>query len=271
MATYNGERYVRELIQSILAQTYTGWRLMVHDDSSSDATMVIVEEFRRNNPEKIFIINDGISFGSAKRNFQHLLQISRSQYVMFCDQDDVWMDKKIEVSLDAMMAAEKAYVDVPIIVHTDLEVVDQNLDIISPSMFWSQRLRKNSKDKNLLFFVNNITGCTMLINKKAAELGHCMPEEAIMHDWWIGLKTLQAGGSVAFVDLPTIRYRQHQSNTIGHQKYGLRHVGGKIFNLGLTIENIVSVYRQARAAGMKMPFVMWVAIKAYYSINRLFY
>ena len=70
---------------------------------------------------------------------------------------------------------------------------------------------------------NNVTGCTMMFNKRAYDISLPIPKEAMMHDWWIALKTLSCGGTVEFLDQPTILYRQHDSNSVGAVKVNLWH------------------------------------------------
>lgn len=69
MATYNGERFITEQIDSILNQTYQNWKLIIHDDGSEDATVAIIKQYKQQFPDKIFLIEDGIVFRNAYKNF----------------------------------------------------------------------------------------------------------------------------------------------------------------------------------------------------------
>ena len=99
LATYNGEEYIKEQIESLLHQTYQHWTLIIHDDNSSDNTVNIIKEYVKKYPEKIIFIDDDISTGGAKENFAYLLnKIDKNfDYLMFCDQDDVWLNNRIKL------------------------------------------------------------------------------------------------------------------------------------------------------------------------------
>jgi len=89
LATYNGEKFLQEQLDSILHQTFQDWRIVAHDDGSTDATLEILQQFQLEHPSKIHILDDGLSFGSARDNFEHLMKHAAADYIMLCDQDDV--------------------------------------------------------------------------------------------------------------------------------------------------------------------------------------
>jgi glycosyltransferase involved in cell wall biosynthesis len=145
MASYNGERYIGEQIESILNQTETNWKLVIQDDCSSDATYQIACRYAAKYPEKIAVFRRAENSGSAANNFFSMLTYADGDYVMFCDDDDVWLPNKIEKSMEMMRKEEqKNGIDKPVLVHSDLVVVDENLNILSRSMFQLQNL--DSKD-----------------------------------------------------------------------------------------------------------------------------
>ena len=94
MATYNGEKYIGEQIESILSQSYTNWIIRISDDCSKDKTAEIIKKYAEEYPEKIEIIENKSPSGSAKNNFFRLLGISTGEYIMCCDQDDIWKENK---------------------------------------------------------------------------------------------------------------------------------------------------------------------------------
>lgn len=220
LATYNGERYLSELLESLITQTYQNFEIVIHDDGSTDMTNFIVESYRTKYGEKIRVINDDVFFGDARLNFFHLLKFVETPYIMFCDQDDVWLPDKIELTIFRMRALENTYKNIPIVVHTDLRVVDERLQLIAHSMFKYQKLFKNQSLAET-FVRNNVTGCTMMINIHAFHCINPMQSQAMMHDWWIALKVLANQGIVCFLDKPTILYRQHGRNNVGVCKFGL--------------------------------------------------
>ena len=219
MATYNGGKYISEQINSILNQTYKEWTLYIRDDGSKDNTVDIIDDYCKKYPGKIIRIKDDKLGLGAKLNFSELMKYSKSNYCMFADQDDVWLNTKIEDTMNKMIESENVHgKETPILVHTDLKVVDGNLNIINESFWRYQNLNKDNKSLNTLLVQNNITGCTMMMNKSLMKLGVKVPKDCIMHDWWIGL--IASGlGKIYTVDKPTMLYRQHGNNEVGAHKY----------------------------------------------------
>lgn len=216
LATYNGGRYLAEQIQSLLDQTYTRWCLKIRDDGSTDDTLSVIHQYRGKYPDKITLIEDGEVNLGACGNFSRLLEHADADYTMFCDQDDVWQPNKIAVTLDKMNELVAKYDnDMPLLVYTDMYVVDENLSVISKS-FWKNQAFNPKIGKSLgRFLVSNVaTGCTVMINKKLRELAVPVPPEAMMHDWWVGLISVALGKN-DYVREPTMLYRQHVSNAVG--------------------------------------------------------
>ena len=213
MATYNGEKYISEQINSILKQTYQNWILYIHDDGSSDNTLSIIKYFSQKYPSKIIFIEDGIKKLGAKNNFFHLIKYSKSKYLMFCDQDDFWLEDKIFLTFKKIKENEELDINTPIVVYTDLSVVNKNLDIIHRSFNKQKRITHPSSLEDILAR-NSITGCTLMFNRSLVNLLF-FPRESIMHDWWIGIETLRNNGKIIYLDKPTILYRQHENNHIG--------------------------------------------------------
>lgn len=219
LATYNGEKYIKQQIDSIINQSYTNWNLIIRDDGSTDRTLEIINQYITTFPGKVHLLCDHEKNLGPSGNFSRLLEGSKADYTMFCDQDDVWKDSKIEITFQKMKALEGSKL-VPVLIHTDLKVVDTNLRTIADSMFSFQKLNKNFATINYLLVQNNITGCTMMINKKLRDISKPIPEEVIMHDWWIALVAV-AFGKIGFVDYPTIQYRQHGANDTGAKRYSI--------------------------------------------------
>ena len=215
VAVYNGEKYLKEQLTSILNQTYKEFNIIIRDDGSTDSSLDIIKEFNQLYPEKVTFVED-VPSGSAKNNFFELMNYAKSDHIMFCDQDDIWFENKIEVTLKKMQATENTYgKDVPILCHTDLTVVDKNLNTINPSFFKMQKFDITKTTLNRALVQNIVTGCTMMINKALLDLAKgTNSEDIIMHDWWLFL-IASAFGRVEVVTTPTILYRQHEENQVG--------------------------------------------------------
>lgn len=212
LATFNSEKYLAQLINSILSQTYEDFTLFVRDDCSSDGTMAIVNSY---SDKRLIILPNETPSGSAQNNFYALLSARIDDYIMFADADDVWLPDKIERTLACMRTQEKKYGETcPILVHSDLKVVDKNLDMIAGSMFRYEKLSPRRTELGQLLVQNNVTGCTVMINHALHSFVPKKPESSVMHDWWLAL-VASAFGKVAVVDEPTILYRQHGSNQVG--------------------------------------------------------
>jgi glycosyltransferase involved in cell wall biosynthesis len=234
LATYNGGKYLEEQIHSILNQTYQNWNLLIRDDGSKDNTVEIVQKYVNLYPDKIKLIMDGEKNLGPCGNFSRLLSHATANYIMFCDQDDVWKEDKVQISLENMINLENtAGRDTPLLVHTDLEVVDKELHTIASSMFQYQNLNSEFSSLNQLLVQNNVTGCTVMINKKLSEMAQPIPKGVVMHDWWLAL-VAASFGEIGFINQSTIKYRQHGNNDVGAKGYSMEY----FFNRVRGIKNI---------------------------------
>ena len=218
MATYNGETFLQEQLESILKQTNQNWILFIRDDNSTDKTLQILQRYASLYQNKIVLIEDSaLSGGSAKQNFASILSWVSTHYsfsyFMFSDQDDVWLDTKIEKSLQ-YMKANASDQSIPVLVHTDLTVVDRQLSVLDRSFFHYRNLNPHLTDLCRLLVQNNVTGCTMLWNRALNDLLDLGNRNIIMHDWWIALVACVFGKILCFEE-PTILYRQHGTNVVG--------------------------------------------------------
>jgi glycosyltransferase involved in cell wall biosynthesis len=263
LATYNGEKYLSQQINSILSQTYQQWKLLIHDDGSTDKTVEIIKNFEYKYPNKIVYVNDKLETGSARDNFAYLLSLSKAKYIMFCDQDDVWEDDKIEVTIFEMLKNERANRNKPILIHSDLCIVDENLQYIHPSMWDYQRTNpKWSQNLNISLVQNSITGCTIMINDIAKNISLPIPKYAIMHDWWILASVLKNNGVVSYIEQPLIKYRQHSSNEVGAKRFS-------IFNLLRKITTINKYKLMANELKIKISLFYIVYLKTYIILKRM--
>lgn len=254
LAAYNGETYLKAQLESIRQQTYKKWHLIIRDDHSSDDTLTAARRFQADMPEgQVDVFENEMPTGSAGANFLRLIEDAKNAgaaYVMFCDQDDVWLPKKIEYTLKAMKRQEtkagnektagneKAAENEkarkagengtggknvkiaarPVLVHSDLCVVDEKRHVIAASMQRYQKLPTDSSVRQLLI-QNNVTGCTVMINApllellwRAARSGEA--QYIVMHDYWAAL-TAAVFGDIVYIRRPLIEYRQHGGNSVG--------------------------------------------------------
>ena len=216
LPTYNGSAYLASQLDSLLAQDYPNLQIVISDDASTDTTVQIINRYAAAHPDRILHFKSGQHFGNAQDHFMHLLrQFSEADYIMFCDQDDVWHADKVSKTMARMKAIEQDTA-VPALVHTDLRVVDADLSEISPSFCQHSDLQGDRLALNQLLVQNVVTGCTVMINRSLAQLAStCAQTGAMrMHDWWLALLA-SACGRIAFLNEATIDYRQHGSNSVG--------------------------------------------------------
>ena len=216
LATYNGEKYLEKQIESLLNQTYTNWHLIIRDDNSTDHTPIIIEQYRKAYPDKIAVIkHTGMNTGSIL-NFSALLSAAtNAAYIMFCDQDDEWMNNKIEVTLHKMLELEAQYgTGYPIMVFTNFLYVDENMNAIESKKEFIVNRFKNIAFPQMLV-QNPAYGCTSMINRALADKVAVIPPQAENHDYWTAL-IAAAFGKLYYLPQKTIFYRQHASNVSGN-------------------------------------------------------
>lgn len=216
MSTYNGEQFLAEQIDSIQQQTFKDWQLLIRDDGSSDQTPEIIKSFVAQDPRIVFINeHDRENFGVIK-NFFTLIKHDKADYYFFSDQDDVWLEDKLET----MLAAARQYPDqLPLMVYTDLCVVDQNLQVMNQSMIRSQSHHANTELVQELT-ENTVTGGVAMINHTLAERWRTL-DNIIMHDWYLAVLAT-AIGKLVYIDQPGELYRQHDNNVLGARTFTKR-------------------------------------------------
>jgi glycosyltransferase involved in cell wall biosynthesis len=216
LSTHNGRRFLMEQLDSLSSQSFPDWTLFVRDDGSTDDTQDVLRAYRSARPGQMQVF-EGAREGAA-RSFAELLSHANAPYVMFCDQDDVWMEDKIERSLAAMQEMEKEHgPETPLLVHTDLCVVDADLKPLAASFTSKMRLQPEHVPLKRLLVQNVPTGCTMLLNRAlVSRIGH-IPPQARMHDMWVAL-VAALFGRIHYLPAATVYYRQHADNRIGAKR-----------------------------------------------------
>lgn len=216
MSTYNGEKFLSEQIESIQKQTVRDWHLLIRDDGSSDGTREIIEDFAKTDSRITFINPDQFENFGVIKNFYTLLKHEQADYYFFSDQDDVWVANKLELTLKE---AKKYCNTKPLMVYTDLRIVNQDLETIHDSMIAFQSHHANTTLKSELT-ENTVTGGTAMINHPLAELWTDY-KDLLMHDWFLALLAT-AKGDLVYIDTVTELYRQHEDNVLGARTWSKR-------------------------------------------------
>jgi rhamnosyltransferase len=214
IATYNGEKYLAEQIDSILGQTYQNIKIIISDDCSKDGTREILKGYEQD--ERIDVYYQDKNLGYVK-NFEFLLSKVEDNYFMLSDQDDVWKKEKIEKSYKTLVEKDA------IMAFADLTVVDENLNIMYKSfndyMKLTRKIKKYLNDYRFQYLYNCVTGCTVIAKKELIEKTIPIPTTSkyAIHDMWIGMMAI-LNGKVAYIDDQLIFYRQHGNNQVGTEK-----------------------------------------------------
>lgn len=216
LATYNGENYLKEQLDSILNQTYKNIKLIISDDCSKDSTRKILKEYEQKDSRiKLYFQDNNLGY---VKNFEFLLKKVESKYYMLSDQDDIWLNEKVEKSFECIKDNKAD------LVFGDLEVVDKNLNTIYKSfgdfMLLNDKIKENINSYEVNYLYNCVTGCTILSKKKFIEDILPIPKlsEYVAHDHWIALMVSVHGGKLSYMTEKYIKYRQHGNNQIGTEK-----------------------------------------------------
>ena len=218
LPTYNGAFFLREFLESVQRQSHEAWRLWITDDGSVDGTLAIVRAFVAADARIHFLDSDGARRGASAAFVALLDRVpSDTRYLMFADQDDVWLPGKIRRTLDAMLDAEQGMFDAVVLVHSDMTVVGADLHVMDES-FWHYAALVPDPPRLRRYVVENVvTGAATMINRALLEHGKPVPAGAMMHDWWYACVAAAFGRIVAIPE-PTMLYRQHGSNVIGAKR-----------------------------------------------------
>jgi len=233
LCTYNGEKYLRQQLDSIKQQTMLPDELIVCDDCSSDRTLKILQEFKEKVPFSVHIFQNEKNLGSTK-NFEKAISLCQGNIIALCDQDDVWKPHKLERLMEALQAnPEAGYV------FSDAEIVDENLQPLGVLLWDSVGFTGEIKDSYLkgyqfrtLIKRDLVTGATLAFRKDIGKLAMPFPSGGRwIHDGWIALIASATGSRGIPVEEPLIAYRKHSKQQIGvpsREKAELRESSEKI-------------------------------------------
>mgnify|MGYP000992448809 CR=1 FL=1 len=195
IATYNGEKFIYDQLQSILDQLLENDEIIISDNYSSDKTIDIINSINDSRIKVYFFKKKNLI-----KNFENTLSHAKGDYIFLSDQDDIWLPNKIKI-----MAKELSSHD---LVVSDCIVVNKDLETMEPS-FYGINKSKSGFLKNII--KNSYLGCCMAFNRKILEASLPFPEDIPMHDWWIGLIG-EITGKVVFLDNKLILFRRHNNN-----------------------------------------------------------
>lgn len=213
MATYNGAEYLEKQLDSILNQSYKAWELIIRDDQSTDDTPDIINTFVEKD-FRIKCIQYGSVHGSACRNFSQLFDWAyenNKSYILFADQDDIWLANKLERSLAGLLKNESLYgADCPLLCYANLTFIDEHDHRINVRLPLPPQL-----SLPVLMNENYAWGCTIILNRAAIQKIKHIPTESVNHDYYAAL-VIAAFGKNILIDEDLILYRQHQKNVSGN-------------------------------------------------------
>ncbi len=259
MATYNGEKFLRQQLDSVFSQTYPELEVVVTDDGSTDATLLILQEYSKNYPLR-YEVNER-RLGVVK-NFEKAISLCTGTYIALSDQDDVWRNDKLAISLMKMKEIESLHPDIPVLVHTDLCVVDEELGVLFDSMWKGQKTYPELyKQPEQVAIQNLVTGCTVLMNRAALKRVTPFPAEALMHDWWIAINVIKYG-IIGSIPETTVYYRQHKNNQIGFKSAGLFGNLYQLFDFRRSVNAYSGLWRMLK----RLDFKVYVFKLLYYKI-----
>ena len=206
MATYNGEQFLKEQLDSIFKQTYKNFELIICDDCSTDKTIDILNTYAKKYPQ-IKIIRNERNIGYLK-NFEKAVSLTTGNYIAFTDQDDIWETNKLEELLLAIENYSLAF--------SDAALIDDNGNSIHPSYISYAKRKVEYLDLKYFLFRNTSLGCTLMVTRKLIDYATPFPptRDIFPHDWWLAIAATCQDG-IKYVNKPLINYRQHTNNVTG--------------------------------------------------------
>lgn len=207
IATYNGEKYLREQLESLYSQTMSPDEIIVVDDCSTDNTITILEEYHQRYGLKYYVNEKNLG---VNKNFEKAILLCNGDYIALCDQDDVWLPHKIETTYKKIKEIEN---NEPALVSSLNISVDKDLNVLSkPKPKEGTDLNATDYSKTLLGHYSQ--GCTLMMNRKLVKQIIPLPENEIVYDIYIGLVAAMIGNK-CIINEPLMLYRHHNNNVLG--------------------------------------------------------
>lgn len=207
IATYNGEKYIREQLDSILKQLDFRDEVIISDDGSKDATLDIIKSYKDprikifNHEKKILKKSKISSFMYATNNFENAINKAQGDLVFLADQDDIWTDDRVQVMKDALSTSD--------FVLCNLSLIDSEGKVIKEKLYDNNPVGKSFLSN---LYLMPFRGCTMAFRKEALDLAMPLPNKCVCHDNWIGLCLTYTKKRFKYIDSPLHLYRTHSNN-----------------------------------------------------------
>ncbi|MDF1548305.1 MAG: glycosyltransferase family 2 protein [Bacteroidales bacterium] len=246
LATYNGEKFLAEFLDSVYSQSYQNIEVIAVDDCSTDETEEILAKYKNTHGLKYEVNSENLGF---IKNFEKVLSLCSGEYIALADQDDIWFPEKVATLLDN--------IGNHLLIHSDAILIDAKKNKIADSFtrFSNKKVRLTSF-KNLLFY-NNVTGCTSMIKKELIQKALPFPDKIIYHDWWLALVAAKYG-NIQYLQEPFLYYRQHD-NVSG---------GAEIMQLKPLISNSIFKGFLIDRYEKNLKFINWFqSIKTFFNIE----
>ena len=200
LCTYNGERFLREQLDSLLAQTYRPLEIVISDDGSSDATKDIIEEFSTANPDMVRVLANEARQG-LNDNFMNAYLSASGEYIFPCDQDDIWKKDKVEKLVSAIGDRDMVYTDSILVSESGGELNKRRSDLVNMVT-----------ESKLIYFIfcNCVAGHSLMFRRSLLDVLYPY-DSHIPNDWWITWAATCRNG-IRYLDWGSVYYRQHESN-----------------------------------------------------------
>ena len=223
LASYNGEKYISEQLDSIINQTYKNWELIIRDDGSKDETVTILNKYEKKD-ERIKILRDDKGNLGFLKNFEELLFNAKEEFILFSDQDDFWLKNKLEKFVEKIRDLDEKVLSKPLLIHCNSLVCDDKLEIIKEEFIDSKIAKKTNS--NIYFFEYIVQGSTSMVNKKMIKESLPFLKNVTLHDRYFHLLS-QFLGTRVFIDESLVKYRQHERNEIGANRSIIKNIMSK--------------------------------------------
>lgn len=247
MATFNGEKYLSQQLDSLFYQSFIPAEIIVVDDCSTDGTWDILCEYATKY-HQIKLYHNNINLGVVK-TFERGLSLCSRDYIALADQDDVWLPNKLEILI--------ATLGNNWLIHSDAYVVDEQLNIINES--YSSIKPYHDGSLEMYYFRNDVTGCTALLKRELLKIALPFPDDTIMHDYYLALYA-RAYNKLIYTNHKLVKYRQHINNVIGSGAMPSYELMLSTFNKQIRFLNSLSKQPEFYCKQMEIPKSYFLSI-----------